>query len=120
MPSTKIVHIARFTVHKGNVVCSLEAGVARCDIRSHLWRTPKKPSGCSSTDWARGLQVSGHQEAEFVCSQQTLFGGKPPEVRPGYDDIDNGVVCQVRSFGVDCFVQHWHGFMLSRTGYVFF
>jgi hypothetical protein len=65
-----------FKSPSGNIGCGLSAQWgARCDIRVHAWKAPKKPKWCD-VDWGSGLEVGRRGTGRVVCAGDTVFGGK--------------------------------------------
>lgn len=118
LPATKLVtSLLTFTVPSGNIACVMDSSGARCDILHRRWKTPRKPSTCHQ-NWTPGIMVSGTTRPTFVCSNTTLIGESATVLRGGYDDIVGNTRCEIRSFGVNCFIGQRHGFLISPTAYV--
>lgn len=117
LPSTDIVSVPRFAVGR-NIVCYITTGGARCDIGHHPWlpATPV-PSSCHHA-WGNALQVAGASPSRFLCTDTSLLSIRTRSIKPGYDVVEGAVRCEVRSFGVNCFVTDHHGFVLSQSGYL--
>lgn len=107
-------------MHGGNLLCVVGEDHVRCAIRHRFWTIPGSGKRCQS-GWAAGVIVNGDKAASPFCINATVrIGANVPEVKPGYDDAVGNAICEVRSFAVDCFVSHHHGFLLSRTGYALY
>jgi hypothetical protein len=118
MPSRHpVLSIRRFITKGGNLGCTLTTSQVRCAIVRRVWTPPTQPSACTGS-WGDTLALSHTGMAAFACGG----AGKPPSQAPvvpdGWDDKIGDFTCQVRTFGVDCFLaSDGRGLILSRTGY---
>jgi len=62
----------------------------------------------------------GNRSSRFRLRGASAISSDAKVVPDGWDDKVGTITCQVRSFGVDCFSAHGHGFIFSRTGYTFY
>jgi len=96
-----------------NIGCYLAKSGARCDIKAHTWKAPKKPSWCD-VDWGSGLEVGRRGNGHFVCAGDTVFGGT--RVLGYRKSIHRGrFKCTSRRNGMRCVnLRNDHGFKLAR------
>ena len=120
MPSShQALAQARFTVPGSNIGCDLVSGGVRCDIQQRAWSAPAQPSSCNAT-WGNAIAMGATGVPAFACGGASAISSDAKVVPDGWDDKVGTITCQVRSFSVDCFSAHGHGFIFSRTGYTFY
>ncbi|HUY58694.1 MAG TPA: hypothetical protein VMV16_03205 [Solirubrobacteraceae bacterium] len=120
MPSShQALAQARFTVPGSNIGCDLVSGGVRCDIQQRAWTPPAQPSSCSAS-WGNAIAMGARGAPAFACGGASAISSYAKVVPDGWDDKVGTITCQVRSFSVDCFSAHGHGFIFSRTGYTFY
>jgi hypothetical protein len=103
-----------FKSPSGNIGCALSAKWgARCDIRAHAWKAPKKPDWCD-LDWGNGLEVGRRGNGHVVCAGDTVLGGN--RVLGYRKSLKRGrFKCTSYRNGVRCInVRNQHGFKLAR------
>jgi hypothetical protein len=98
--------------HNIGCVISAKTGV-RCDIRTHTWKPPPKPTACD-VDWGNGLEVGRRGLGRWVCAGDTVFGGT--RVLGYRESIKRGrFECTSRRNGMRCVnARNDHGFKLAR------
>lgn len=99
-----------FQTANHNIACAMAPSGVRCDIKTHTWTAPEKPTTCAN-DWAGGMQVAD-KKASFTCAGDTLLGtgatvGRNTIIR------NSGFVCAVVTTTVTCTNPAGHGFKLS-------
>jgi hypothetical protein len=57
-------------------------GEARCDLKSHSWTAPPRPSYCD-LDWGFGVAVSDKGLGGYVCAGDTVADELAPVLAPG-------------------------------------
>jgi hypothetical protein len=120
MPSSHpALALSTFVVTGSNVGCSIGRGSVRCDVVQRVWAPPAQPASCTTT-WGNAVVLKGAAPADFVCGGTAAVSAGVSVVPDGWDDKVGQITCQVRTFGVDCFAAGRHGFILNRTGYLFF
>lgn len=120
MPSShQALAQARFTVPGSNIGCDLSSSGVRCDIQQRSWTPPGQPSSCSAS-WGNAVALGATGTPGFACGGASAISSDAKVVPDGWDDKVGTLTCQVRSFSVDCFSAHGHGFIFSRTGYTFY
>jgi hypothetical protein len=120
MPSShQALAQARFTVPGSNIGCDLASGRVRCDIQQRAWTPPGQPSSCNAS-WGNAIAMGATGVPAFACGGASVISSDAKVVPDGWDDKVGTITCQVRSFSVDCFSAHGHGFIFSRTGYTFY
>jgi len=110
---------ARFTVPGSNIGCELSSHGVRCDIQQRVWTPPAQPSSCSAS-WGNAIALGATGTPAFACGGASAISSDAKVVPDGWDDKVGTITCQVRSFSVDCFSAHGHGFIFSRTGYTLY
>jgi hypothetical protein len=108
---------ANFQSPSGNIVCRIEKGGVRCDIREASWQPTPKPSSCEF-DWGSiGLERKG--KGHFLCISDAI---EPGGVLAYGDSIRRSHFrCTSRSSGIGCVnTGDGHGFKVSRERYRFF
>jgi hypothetical protein len=107
-----------FKSPSGNIGCVISKSSARCDIRSHSWNAPRKPSSCN-LDWGGAIGVSNGR-GHFLCAGDTTLGagsqlGYGKTIHMGH------MLCESQEAGMRCVnVRKGHGFFLSKQEYEFF
>lgn len=102
-----------FLTPSRNIACYVDATGARCDIRSHTYPTPTRPSSCP-LEYGDALAVDrGARRGHWVCHGDTVFGatrvvGYGKTVRVGT------LRCTVSKAGVKCLNRPGAGFFLSK------
>ena len=95
-----------------NIGCVMTDQGARCDIRRHSWKTPKKPKSCEF-DYG-SLFINRKGKGEFGCVSDSAMQAGP--VLPYGESIRKGrFVCTSEEVGVRCVNRrNGHGFFVSR------
>jgi hypothetical protein len=120
MPSShQALAQGRFTVPGSNIGCDLVSGGVRCDIQQRSWTPPAQPSSCNAT-WGNAIDMGATGVPAFACGGASAISSDAKVVPDGWDDKVGTITCQVRSFSVDCYSAHGHGFIFSRTGYTLY
>lgn len=114
-----LLGLSAFMVTGGNLGCELERTGVRCGIVRRVWAPPSEPRHCT-TLWGSIVTLARSDGAKFTCAHHPLTIGSAQVVPNGWDDQVGGFTCQVRAFGVDCFAADHRGFIISRTGYMFY
>ena len=57
-------------------------GEARCDVKTHTWTAPPRPSNCD-LDWGFGVFVGDRGNANYVCAGDTVADVSAPVLGPG-------------------------------------
>ena len=57
-------------------------GEARCDVKTHSWTAPPRPTNCD-LDWGFGVFVGDRGLANYVCAGDTVADVKAPILAPG-------------------------------------
>lgn len=105
----------QFSTAGGNVACDLQPAFVECQVRTHTWPSPKKPSDCHNA-WGSRVQVAVGTKGEFICwFGESLLGAK--RVLPTGEALKVGLVtCRAVSGGVQCSAEG-HGFTLTKATY---
>jgi hypothetical protein len=120
MPSShQALAQGRFTVPGSNIGCDLVSGGVRCDIQQRSWTPPAQPSSCNGS-WGNAIDLGATGVPAFACGGASAISSDAKVVPDGWDNKVGTITCQVRSFSVDCYSAHGHGFIFSRTGYTFY
>ena len=103
----------------GNVVCALDEGTARCDIRERTWEPPPKPASCE-LDYGSGLSL-GDGRAGVVCAGDTVLTDTATPLPYGSAVRTGDVVCSSSTEGMRCEnLRTSRGFVLARAEYRLF
>jgi hypothetical protein len=96
-----------------NVGCVMTTTFARCDIRRHDWKPPKKPASCD-LDFGQGLNIDATGKGVFICAGDTVLGqGK--KLAYGKSKTRGRFTCKSLKTGMRCTnTRNKHGFQLSR------
>jgi len=96
--------------------------LARCDIVSHSWQLPPRPSSCPQiVDFGQGLEVGSAGTARFVCAGDTVREPASPKLAYGSASRVGPFECVSRSSGMTCTdAATGHGFQLSIQRYQLF
>ena len=91
-------------------------GEARCDVRTHSWTAPPRPSYCD-LDWGFGVAVGDRNTAGYVCAGDTVADAGSPLLGPGGSITLGRYTCTVPAVPVTT-VQcqntlSFHGFQVS-------
>lgn len=110
-----------FTSPTGNIGCVIDASLVRCDIRRRNWLPPRRPSDCPpATEYGQGIMLSPDRGAEFVCADDTAFGGGEP-LAYGDSIAAGDLNCTSSEAGISCVHgRSGNGFAISREGYEIF
>lgn len=101
-----------------NIVCSLAAANAACEIAEHSFTPPPKPADCD-LDHGTMVGLEGAGPATFLCHGDTAFGADDTPVLPYGGRMTTGLVtCTSSESGVACTTADGaHGFELARAAY---
>lgn len=107
-----------FSTAGGNVACDLEPAFVECQVKTHTWTAPKKPSDCHNT-WGTRVQVATGTPGTFICwFGASLLGAK--RVLPTGQALTVGLVtCRAVTGGVEC-TSDRNGFRLTAANYRLF
>ncbi|MGU3500507.1 hypothetical protein [Mycobacterium sp. C31M] len=116
-----VEELTGFQSPSGNVGCSIDVDMVRCDIAERNWAPPPRPADCHpNVGSGQGLMVWAAGTSEVVCAGDTTLGYG--EVLPYGDAIQAGrLQCDSTETAMRCFDRDTkHGFSLSREGYELF
>jgi hypothetical protein len=112
--------VPRFLTPSRNIGCAISNGGARCDIRQHVYREPKKPAGCQGA-YGQSIAVATTSVAAFVCVTDTVIAPRAPVLAYGTSTVVGDFGCTSRQNGIRCFyLPSKHGFWLSQERPVLF
>jgi hypothetical protein len=116
--------LAFFLSPTHNIGCQVasgpDGGEARCDIRTHTYQPPDRPSDCD-LDWGDSLVVSTTGAGGFSCHGDTAFDPGSAELGYGQQIVVGPFRCDSERTGVTCTnVDTGHGFSLRRGDYRLF
>jgi hypothetical protein len=104
----------------GNIDCLVSDGYARCDIRAHTFKTPKRPAGCE-LDWGFAVTVRAtNRRGRFACVGDTVRAPKARSLAYGRSIGVGRVRCTSRTDGIRCTNRFRRGFLIGRTAYRLF
>jgi hypothetical protein len=101
----------------GNVLCSLSAVVAVCEVSRRDYEPPPRPTDCG-LDWGYMAEVRLGSPGRMLCASDTGFGPDHPVLAYG-TSVTNGVfTCRSTTSSLGCSdVDGDHGIELSRSRY---
>jgi hypothetical protein len=103
-----------------NIDCVLAGDSARCDIRSHTFRAPPRPSFCD-LEWGSVLSVAKtSRRGGFACVGDTARDPKSRALAYGKTLRVGSMRCVSRTDGMRCNNRRGHGFLLGRAAYRLF
>jgi hypothetical protein len=107
----------RFQTPSKNIGCVLSAAGVRCDIATHVWVTPIRPSSCT-LDYGRGVHLEDGR-AGYVCAGNSLLQGSfDLQLAYGASARAGHILCASTRIGVTCRnLATGHGFTLSREAF---
>ncbi len=112
--------IPRFLTPSRNIGCAISRGQVRCDIGEHVYRTPRKPSGCQG-DYGQSIAVTKQGIAAFICVTDSAIRRRAPVLAYGSSTVVGDFGCTSRTSGIRCFdLKSRHGFWLSQQQPVLF
>lgn len=107
-------HVSWFVSPSGNVSCMIYGGVARCDLRTHTYRTPARPSYCD-LDYGDSISVGTRGKAYFTCHGDTVFGSSTV-LHYGQTTRVGTLQCTSLKTGMSCVnLRSGHGFLISKS-----
>jgi hypothetical protein len=104
----------------GNIDCLVSEGYARCDIRAHTFKAPKRPAACD-LEWGSVLSVGkANRRGGFACVGDTVRDPSARALPYGRSIVVGRVRCTSRADGIRCRNRFGRGFLLGRTAYRLF
>jgi hypothetical protein len=107
-----------FRTEDRNVGCDLEPAYVLCNVGSHTWRAPRKPSDCFYT-WGKAVEFAIGTKGSFFCGHGESYLGSKRVLKVGQALQVGLVTCRAVTGGVTCSGQG-HGFTFTRTSYKLF
>lgn len=106
--AVKLHGLRFFQTADGNIACGMVKpqkknrrkhrsrlpGEARCDLKSHTWTAPPRPSYCD-LDWGFGVAVSDKGMGGYVCAGDTVADELSPVLAPGASMTLGRYTCSV-------------------------
>lgn len=109
-----------FTITGTNIGCQVGPTGVRCGIKNRDWTAPVQPRSCKTT-WGFTIALAKRGLPEFACGGRSPINPAAKVIPAGWDDKVGDYICEVRSFGVNCFnSKSRSGFLFGRTGYTLY
>lgn len=106
--------VSWFVSPSGNIGCMLYGGVARCDLRTHTYRTPKRPYYCD-LEYGDSISVGSRGKAYYTCHGDTVFGTSTV-LKYGQTTRVGRLQCTSLTSGMSCVnLRTGHGFLISKS-----
>jgi hypothetical protein len=109
-----------FRAPSGNIDCLVSEGYARCDIRTHTFKAPRRPATCD-LEWGSVLSVGkANRRGGFACVGDTARDPSARALPYGRSIAVGRVRCTSRTDGIRCRNRFGRGFLVGRTAYRLF
>ncbi len=111
---------AQITTPSRNIGCYASSSggwYLRCDIRTHTYRTPARPTACD-LEYGDSLSLRRQGPARWTCHGDTTL---PPTTGSGFKTLAYGTrwrwgpfECRSETTGLRCVAPSGHGFVISK------